>query len=503
MTLNNSNNKNFLLYIRKVETIKLVVEFINMEFEKQEDAIFSPASPGAQYLNSSALSLMVVAVMESEVPIDESLIVPHLKDVIMPLNPRFSSIMVVGEDGLRKWKQVDVEFEDHIIIPKLPTEKSIEFWDKYVTGYISNISMEPLSQNRPLWEVHLVKQTTSYAAGTIIFKLHHALGDGYTLMGVVLSGLQRVDNPILPLTFPSRETKPLNGPNTHNFLRNTPRYIKRFMYTLSDFGWGVLRSKLMEDDLTPIRSGDDGVEFRPRVVNTMSFPLDSIKQIKDKLNVTINDVITGIIMMGTRMYMQDEEKESSYANSTALVLLNTRTVGGYKSVSDMLKPKTNTPWGNHFAFLHIPLPEFTNSEWSNPLNFVIKAHQIIKKKRDSASVLLTGKFLDALRRLRGPEATAEYIHSTLKNSSMAISNMIGPLDQMALAGHPIKGLYFFVAGAPQSLSVLIMSYMGYLRVAISVEKDFIDPNKFKLCMNKAFQMIYREAVGTSPLTKSI
>lgn len=47
------------------------------------------------------------------------------------------------------------------------------------------------------------------------------------------------------------------------------------------------------------------------------------------------------------------------------------------------------------------------------------------------------------------KATAEYIHSTLKNSSMTVSNMIGPLEKMTLDNQPIKGLYFMVVNIPQ------------------------------------------------------
>lgn len=47
------------------------------------------------------------------------------------------------------------------------------------------------------------------------------------------------------------------------------------------------------------------------------------------------------------------------------------------------------------------------------------------------------------------QAVARYIRSTLKNSSMVMSNMIGPVEQMSLANHPVKGLYFLVFGSPE------------------------------------------------------
>lgn len=62
-----------------------------MEFEEEEK---EPVSPTGQYLNSSALSLSVLCILESEVPVDDSPAMTLLKDVFLPINPRFSSLMV-------------------------------------------------------------------------------------------------------------------------------------------------------------------------------------------------------------------------------------------------------------------------------------------------------------------------------------------------------------------------------------------------------------------------
>lgn len=47
------------------------------------------------------------------------------------------------------------------------------------------------------------------------------------------------------------------------------------------------------------------------------------------------------------------------------------------------------------------------------------------------------------------QAAARYIHATLKNSTVGITNLIGPTEKMALANRPVKGLYFTVVGSPQ------------------------------------------------------
>ncbi|KAL2483332.1 O-acyltransferase (WSD1-like) family protein [Forsythia ovata] len=463
-----------------------------MEFEKEE--ALEPMSPSAQYLKTSVLSLTIIVVLEIETPIDDSVAIPMLKDVFLPINHRFSSIMVTKKSGAKKWKRVEVNIKDHVKIPVFPSGMSTDYYDECFNEYLSKAAMDPLPSNRPLWEVHIVKYPTKLAAGNVIFKLHHSLGDGYSLMGALLSCLQRLDNPSMPLTFPSRQSSSRPKHNSQGYFSRVPEFFSGMFNTAYNFGTNILKSSLIEDDKSPIRSEHDGVEHGPFLITTTAFSIEQIKKIKNKLQVTINDVITGVIIYGTRLYMQRENKDSSEENCTALVLLNTRAIGGYKSVSEMIKPNAEMPWGNRFAFLHVPFPKLTDSELDKPLKFVDKAHQMIKRQRNSASVYLIGQLLEAIRKIRGPEATSQYIYGTLKNSSLAISNMTGPMEKMALANHPIKGLYFSVVGVPQSLQVTMLSYVENMRIIISVEKGFIDPNKFKSCIENAFEAIYKAAL---------
>lgn len=461
--------------------------------EEEEDA--QPVSPTGQYFNSSALSVSVLSVLESEIPIDDSPTLTLLKDLFLPINPRFSSVMMKDKDGVKQWKRIDVKLEDHVNVPLFPEGKSPEFYDACLNDYLSKIGMESFPQSRPLWEIHIIKYPTSNAAGSLVFKLHHALGDGFSLMGALLSCLQRADDPSLPLTFPNFMNTNLDSEKKTSIFNCAPQIFSNIVNTASDFGWSLLKSSFLQDDQTPIRSGDEGVEFQPINLITLAFSLDHIKQIKTNLGVTINDVITGVIFLGTRLYMETTSQESKNSQSTALVLLNTRNIGGYTSVAEMVDAhQAEKQWGNQFGFLHVSVPELDGVEYSNPIEFVYKAQKIIKRKKNSAAVFLTGRLLEAVRKYRGPEATARYIHSTLKNSSMTISNMIGPVERMALANHPVKGFYFMVFGVPQSLTITMVSYMKELRIAVGMEKGLMDPQKFKSSVESAFDMMFKAAV---------
>ncbi|XP_006582315.2 O-acyltransferase WSD1 isoform X2 [Glycine max] len=419
------------------------------------EEVQEPVSPPGQYFNSSVICSYVFGFLEMAVPIDDSQTIPLLKDVFLPINPRFSSIMVRDQDGRMKWKRVQVKPEEHVKVPKFPECNSPELYDQYFGDYVTRILTERTPQNKPLWEIHIINYPTSNAAGTLIFKLHHALGDGYSLMGALLSCLQR------------------------------------------NFGSSLIKTRMIVDDKTPLRSGYEGTVSMPFTLSHISLYIDNIKAIKSKLGVTINDVITGLIFYGIRLYMQEIDRMARKANSTCVVMLNTRNVRGYQSVKEMQKSKVKGLWGNKISFLQVPIPKLGQSKISNPLEFIWNARKQIKKKRRSFSVYLIGLLLDLEMKIRGPEAVAKIIYKTLRNSSVVISNLFGPMEQMTLANHPISGLYFTMTGGPENVDITIMSYVKVIRITLRTLKGFVDEQKFKFCIEKAYDVMFKAAMEIS------
>ncbi|KAF7819685.1 O-acyltransferase WSD1-like [Senna tora] len=470
-----------------------------MAMEYDPEAVQVPVSPVGQYFNSSVLQIYIIGVLEFEVPLDHSQAIPLLTQLFLPINPRFSSIVVEDKRGDKQWKKVEVKLKDHINIPIFPEFKTQESYDNYFGDYLSRIALEQLPQSRPLWEIHIINYPTTNATSSLIFKLHHALGDGYSLMGALLSCLQRADDPSLPLTFPSLKKSSSKSSNK-SFLDRFSWVMSSAYNTIEDLGWSILKSSVMEDDETPIRCGNnEGYETRPFRISTMEFSIDHIKLIKSRLGVTINDVITGIIFYGIRLYMEDINYKSRASNSTALVLLNTRNAQGYESVNEMLNAKAKGPWGNRIAFLHVPIPKLKER---CPLEFIWEAHNIIKRKKQSLAVPLTGMLLEMESKFRGYEAVAKHIQGTLTKSSAVITNLIGPTQQMSLANHPVKGLYFTLAGGPESLVISIMSYMGVLRVTLKTQRYFIDEHKLKCCIKNAFEIMLKAAMEIPQQSKT-
>lgn len=108
-----------------------------------------------------------------------------------------------------------------------------------------------------------------------------------------------------------------------------------------------------------------------------------------------------------RLYMQEMSEDSGKAQTTALVLLNTRMFRSYESVKEMAKPDAKTPWGNRFAFLHVTIPQLTDAIFSNPLEFVT-TQQITSNKKSSLAAHLTGQLLEILKKFRGAEVCLNF-----------------------------------------------------------------------------------------------
>ncbi|KAK9096881.1 hypothetical protein Sjap_022378 [Stephania japonica] len=460
--------------------------------QSNNEAQLEPMEPYSQCMNTSVLSLTIVAIACSEVPFDEIKIMDIVSDDLLRVNPCFSSIVVRDQMGRQWWKRVEVRMEDHIIIPSFPPGLTPEKYTNHFDEYLAKINRDKLSMEKPLWELHLFKYPTREGEGTLVFKMHHALGDGFSIMGAVFSCLKRADDPSLPLTFPCASASNARQQcYERSVLGRVVRFIDSSWNSVTDFLMSFLRSTVLEDDRTVIRSRKPRVEDLPCDIASVTFSMDDIKRVKSNLNVTVNDIVVGTIFYGTELYTKALNLSSNHLRRTALVLLNTRMLKGYRNLEEMLAKDL---WGNSFSFIHLPLPSLrADREKIEPLKFIFRAHKTIKRSKNSLGTHLNGSLLRLIGCLKGIEAMSRYIYSTLENTSMAISNMVGPTEKMNIAGHPINNLYFTVTGSPQSLLFTVLSYMGKLRIVVKSERGFIDSQNFTSCLKEAFKKICEAA----------
>lgn len=472
-------------------------------------------SPISQALSSPLMSIYVHVVIEFEEAITEiSGYMKALVDAALPMNPLFSCIMKEDDRGVLRWQKTTVNIDEHTFIAEFPPGE--ESYDAWVDNYISGLARSPFDPSRPLWELHFLNYKTSKAGATMVLRVHHALGDGISFMSTLFSVATRVDNPDLPPTFPTskRSTKPSRpGIGLSNFFHRIWHIMLVVWYTMVDMISSSLRmTGLIDDSQLPIR-GPPGVEYMTVGLSSVTFQLEDIKEIKKAIGGTVNDVITGIIFYGIQRYLQislsavgehslqdafekrlETPKDAvieKLRNSklTALCLINTRALAGLQNIEEMLKPKAEVPWGNHFGFLPLRVP--IGGKLEHPLEFVRRAKHNLDRHKKSLGVFIIARIMTCLGRLKGPQAISRSLYNTISNTTMGISNMIGPMEEVAIVGKPIKNFYFFPSGQPQALGVCIVSYAGVVVVQVHAQKAYVDANMLSKCFKEAFEEIFK------------
>ena len=126
--------------------------------------------------------MMITGVTFFDEPVERQAIAEVLRSRLLAI-PRFSWRVVIakGRSGHR-WEPVpEPDLDWHLQEVALPEPGDDEALQSFVNAWIS----EPLSLDRPLWQVHLIQNHKRGSA--LLWRLHHCIGDGIALMLAMLS----------------------------------------------------------------------------------------------------------------------------------------------------------------------------------------------------------------------------------------------------------------------------------------------------------------------------
>ncbi|KAI4999747.1 hypothetical protein ZWY2020_004336 [Hordeum vulgare] len=254
--------------------------------------------------------------------------------------PTLSSACVMDEleegAGL-KWVRTTVELDDHIIVPNLdPVAMSIEP-DRTLEDYLASLSTLPMDHSRPLWEFHVLDFPTSDATAALAFRAHHSLGDGASLLSLLIAAAD--PSKVLPTTAPRRvSTMKALTPRSPSsagagvmvvFTVWIVSLLLLVWHTVVDIVCFAATAISMLRDPPTLFKGPGGAEFRPkRFVNRM-LSLDDIKYVKSVMCCTVNDVLLGVTSAALSRYYFRKTGESGKKNikvrSTFIVNLRKMT----------------------------------------------------------------------------------------------------------------------------------------------------------------------------------
>ncbi|XP_009601405.1 wax ester synthase/diacylglycerol acyltransferase 11-like [Nicotiana tomentosiformis] len=459
-----------------------------VEEEQKKQVQLEPASPATRLFHTKSLSCHIIAILGCTTKINVDLIKKGLESTLLN-HPRFTSIPVVDEKkGVRKWKQTTVNVGNHMVCPDL--DPDMDSPDEFVENYTSSLTTIPMDMTKPLWEVHILNVKTSEAEATGILKLHHSIGDGMSIISLILACTRKASDPEALPTIPTGSKKESS---------DEAGFCRRFCFSvwvLSMVFWNTFVDAILflatilflKDTETPIKGGA-GVEHNPKRLVHRTISLDDMKIVKNALNLTINDVVMGIAQAGisrylNRRYGNKKGRGSSKTNNLpknirlrGSIVFNIRPSAGIKVLAEMMEKKSKAKWGNKIGYVLTPLPI---SLPDNPLDYIHQAKAIIDKKNLSLESRFSFAAAKLTQDIFGSNVAAKLTNRVLSHTTILLSNVVGPQEEITFFGHKLAYAAPTICGLPHALIMHFQSYCNKMTISMSVD-PLVIPDPYQLC----------------------
>jgi diacylglycerol O-acyltransferase len=356
---------------------------------------------------------------------------------------------------------------------------------------IGELAGTQLDRTRPLWEFYFVEGMADdrYA---VIGKVHHALADGIAsanLMARAMDPATDDDGPYLPDSPPSTGELLREAGRDHlHQIARLPRLIKQ-----TAGGVARVRRRSAERDRNPALAR----VFRPpetfmnhalsptRTFATATLAMADVKETKNELGVTINDLVLATAAGALR-----ELRLRYDANSDEPIIT---------SVAAATDTSPDRVSGNRLSGIFVSLPVHVSDpmDWVRLTKF---ASGVAKENYQLLGPEIPGRWSAYLPPPLAPFVFRRVAASSAQNRlfNLPISNVPGPRERGSISGAPMTEIYSVgpvMAGA--GINITVWSYVDQLSISVLADDATVqDPHEVTEAMIRAFTEI-RIAAGLS------
>jgi WS/DGAT/MGAT family acyltransferase len=216
----------------------------------------------------------------------------------------FRKVVRAGPWGLLPhWTDGEVDLEAHVRLEKLPPDAGLAG----LAQLAATMAEDPLDRRRPLWELRVVEHLDGDRAA-VVAKLHHALADGISAVGL-LAGLLDLE-PRSPGP-PSRELVPASPPRAPSLVE-WPREVAEAAVSTAKSVVPAVRHAIRFGTQqsfafrAPRTTGHRPLTSRRRAAFG-SMAVEAVRQVREAFGVTFHDVVLAAVTGAARSWLVEAD----------------------------------------------------------------------------------------------------------------------------------------------------------------------------------------------------
>jgi WS/DGAT/MGAT family acyltransferase len=397
-----------------------------------------PVAPhDAIWLQDSATNLMVINGVFTSDRIDLATVRELFqRRVIQEAGGRYARFTRRVERVGGRWYWVDdptFDIARHIIPAVNPDLGTTEKLRHYVGAEASR----PLPTDRPLWQFQVVENFEDGGSACVV-RLHHCIGDGVALVTVIFHFMDEL-NEIAGAPGPAVIVPAAGAPRS--------RFIRMLQIPLA--APGILLRRLL---WFPDRHALHGpkVSGQKQVAWTAPLDLQVVKDIKNRLGATVNDVLMAAVTGALSRYIEHQAGE---------IVERLRI-----SMPVSVRPaQASITLENRFAAVPLELPAGISHARERVAAVKLRMDAL---KQSVVPIVIYGIQSALLMVL--PQVVSRGLIDFLANKCTAVvTNVPGPQRGLSLAGRRVRTLMFWVPQrADIGVGISILSFAGKVQIGV-------------------------------------
>jgi hypothetical protein len=426
--------------------------------------VFTPVDAAWLRMGDRSHPMTITALLTLEEPLSYAELVALVEQRLLRV-PRFRERVVDSKlpGRLPRW-ELDQEFDlrRHVQATTLPAPGDQRAMEELVSRLMSTA----LDRDRPLWQVHLIERFGSGSA--LVARLHHCIGDGVALVGLMLS-----------LTDEGAEL----SPELVGVSEAVPHGIDRVRHAGEQAAALAHNLMLSNDPETPFK-GRPGPH--KRVAWSKPIALAEIKVLARAMGATVNDVLVASVTGALRARLEASGAWVEGMEIRALVPVYVRGKGPVKL-------------GNHFGLVFVDLPLWIRDPVER-VRELKRRFDGVKQSPDPGAALW---LLGAMGVASG-EIERICVDLFTRKATVMMTNVPGPPARVHLVGKALESMMIW---APVSghlgVGLSLLSYAGEVKLGVALDAGIpVDPREIARDFTAEVKKLTTVCAARAPVQKS-